>query len=137
CGIATALLVTLTLSVRKLARAVSSGWTSQPPLTRIMIRDNILIPLYMNAAFVPGAIYGLRLGFQDIIVWEAGFIFLNLALSLFVCRMITHVKEIERKPSRTSGNATSAEADFTDFTAYTTDTAFTINSTIEISVSKK
>ncbi|KAI3613079.1 hypothetical protein WG66_001524 [Moniliophthora roreri] len=137
CGTATTLLVALTLSVRKLARALSSGWTSQPLLIRTMIRDNVLIPIYMSATFIPGATYGLRLGFRDIIVWETGFIFFNLALSLFVCRMIIHVKEAERKSNRTLENVTSTEADFTDFTAaYTTDTAFTIN-TIEDNVPKK
>ncbi|KAK7047276.1 hypothetical protein VNI00_006507 [Paramarasmius palmivorus] len=101
----------------------------------------------MTFAFIPGAVYGLRLGFQDIVVWEAGFVyvfrilllipalikpsFLNMVLSLFVCRMITHVKEIEYKPAPRSAETTDANITTDFYSTYTVDTITTSTFTVK------
>ncbi|KAG7094898.1 hypothetical protein E1B28_005705 [Marasmius oreades] len=94
-GTAIALFTSLTVSVVVLVRAFKApgGWAAGKTVTRIMIRDNVITPILINLGFIPCAVLGLKTGLQNIIVWEVGFIYINLILSLFVCRMIVNVRE--------------------------------------------
>ncbi|KAF9269430.1 hypothetical protein L218DRAFT_953036 [Marasmius fiardii PR-910] len=96
-GTALSLVTSLAVSSWTLVRTLKTpgGWPEEETVTHIMMRDNVILPGLINLGFIPCAIFVLREGLQNVVVWEVGFIYFNLLLSLVVCRMMVNVHEKE------------------------------------------